>query len=137
MTRVILDTNVLMSGIFWSGPPAKILQAWHDKKISLVLSPEILEEYRRVGSILSQKYPVINVEPIIDLIVIHSEMCSANKLNKQISNDPDDDKFIALCLSSDCRIIVSGDRDLLEISGYESISVMKPAQFVEQYLPNN
>ena len=84
----------LMSGIFWSGPPAKILQAWHDKKISLVLSPEILEEYKRVGSILSQKYPVINIEPIIDLIVIHSEMCSANKLNKQISNDPDDDKFI-------------------------------------------
>jgi putative PIN family toxin of toxin-antitoxin system len=50
--RIILDTNVFVSGVFWSGPPNKILEAWVSRKISLVLSLEILEEYQtnRPGS---------------------------------------------------------------------------------------
>lgn len=47
--RVILDTNVFVSGIFFSGPPHEILEAWRHGRIRLVISPEILEEYRRVG----------------------------------------------------------------------------------------
>ncbi|NOY85319.1 MAG: PIN domain-containing protein [Nitrospirae bacterium] len=50
--RVILDTNVLVSGIFFSGPPYQILSAWRDGKIAFVISPEILEEYERVGEAL-------------------------------------------------------------------------------------
>lgn len=61
MTRIVLDTNVLMSGIFWSGPPAKILSAWHEKRLQLVISPDILNEYIRVGDILSKKYTDINI----------------------------------------------------------------------------
>jgi predicted nucleic acid-binding protein len=35
MIRLVLDTNVFVSGIFWSGPPYKILQAWQKSEISL------------------------------------------------------------------------------------------------------
>lgn len=42
--RVIIDTNVLISGIFLGGPPAKILEAWRGGELKLVVSPEILEE---------------------------------------------------------------------------------------------
>ena len=42
--RVILDTNVFVSGVFFRGPPYQILTAWRDGKIQLVVSPEILEE---------------------------------------------------------------------------------------------
>ena len=48
--------------------------------------------------------------------------------------DPDDDKFIACAMSATCNIIVSGDVDLLEISGYKGIEVLKPADFVKQKL---
>ena len=51
MIRAIIDTNVLMSGIFWSGSPAKILDAWQQKKLKMVISPDILDEYTRVGHI--------------------------------------------------------------------------------------
>jgi putative PIN family toxin of toxin-antitoxin system len=54
MIRIVLDTNVLMSGIFWSGFPAKILEAWQEKKLKMIISPEILDEYIRVGKILSE-----------------------------------------------------------------------------------
>lgn len=53
--RVIMDTNVLVSGIFFSGPPFQILNAWQQQKLQLVLSPEILAEYQRVAIILGEK----------------------------------------------------------------------------------
>ena len=65
--RVILDTNVFVSGVFYSGPPYQILTAWRDGKIQLVVSPEILEEYQRVGEILSEQFSEVDLSPIIDL----------------------------------------------------------------------
>ena len=46
--RIVLDTNVLMSGAFFSGPPSKILGAWADCRFDLLATVEILGEYRRV-----------------------------------------------------------------------------------------
>jgi len=71
--RVILDTNVLMSGVFFSGPPYEILNAWRNERIALVLSVDILDEYRRVGERLVAKYPGVEVAPILALIAVHSE----------------------------------------------------------------
>jgi putative PIN family toxin of toxin-antitoxin system len=47
--KFILDTNVFISGIFFCGPPSKILKAWADQKFQLVLSQQILDEYQRVS----------------------------------------------------------------------------------------
>ena len=64
--RVILDKNVFASGVFFSGPPYRILEAWRDGKLQLVVSQEILEEYRRVGERLAKQFPGVNLQPIID-----------------------------------------------------------------------
>jgi predicted nucleic acid-binding protein len=50
----VLDTNVLISSIFFGGPPFQILKAWRDGRVQLALSPEILEEYYRVSSLLEE-----------------------------------------------------------------------------------
>ena len=52
--RIILDTNVLVSGIFFSGPPFRILKAWRDHRLQLVVSTDILNEYQRVATILGE-----------------------------------------------------------------------------------
>jgi putative PIN family toxin of toxin-antitoxin system len=52
--RVILDTNVFVSGVFFSGRPFRILEAWRDRKLQLIASQEILEEYQRVGETLAE-----------------------------------------------------------------------------------
>lgn len=46
--KVILDTNVFISGIFFHGAPYDILDAWRHNRVHLVVSPDILNEYRRV-----------------------------------------------------------------------------------------
>jgi putative PIN family toxin of toxin-antitoxin system len=53
--KIILDTNVFISGIFFSGPPAQLLKAWKDRRFQIVLSKEILNEYQRVVEELSKK----------------------------------------------------------------------------------
>jgi putative PIN family toxin of toxin-antitoxin system len=132
--RVIIDTNVLISGIFFGGPPAKILKAWHGGKLQLVVSPEILEEYFEVYERISARYPDIDIAPILVLIARNSQVVEAPPLADQVSRDADDDKFIACAIASDTRIIISGDNDLLTVSGYESIQVVTPRNFVDRHI---
>ena len=132
--RVILDTNVLVSGIFFSGPPFKILNAWKNNKIQLVLSAEILEEYRRIGKRLAEKYSGVEISPILALVAVHGEFVAAPPLSEQVCEDPTDDMFFACALASGCRIIVSGDKHLHRANGYGGVDVFRARAFVDKYL---
>lgn len=134
MIRLVLDTNVFMSGIFWSGAPEKILDAWHANKVKLIVSPDILDEYVKVADRLSKKYPGVDVSPFIDLVTVYGELVSPVKLKEPVSRDPDDDKFIATALAAKCKLIVSGDDDLLTVTGCFGIDIIKPGDFVRRYL---
>jgi len=133
--KVVLDTNVLVSGIFFSGPPAEILRAWSQSKFKLVLSPEILDEYTRVSAELADKFPDIDFRGILDLVVVRSVVCSPAALPQLICEDPHDDKFFAAAIDTRTKIIISGDKHLLKVSGYGGVSVLTPRQFVVRYLP--
>ncbi len=135
--KVILDTNVIMSGIFWSGPPAKILDAWQNKKIDLILSVDILDEYIRVSKVLYKKYPKVKVNDIIDLLITNSHIYNVPSLTQSISRDKDDDKFIACAIASGTKIIISGDDDLLVINGFNDILVIKPREFIDKYITHH
>ncbi len=132
--NIVLDTNVFVSGVFFPGPPSRILNAWRDKTIQIVLSREILKEYRRVGAELSAQYPPIDIQPIIELIVHKALIIAATPLPEQVCKDADDDKFIACALTAKSHIIVSGDKHLLKVSGFQGIQVLKPREFVDRYL---
>jgi putative PIN family toxin of toxin-antitoxin system len=132
--KVILDTNVFVSGVFFAGPPYRILEAWRDGKLQLIISPEILEEYQRVAEALSEQFPAVNLRPMLDLLTVKAELFSAQSLPQPVSDDPDDDKFLACAIASKCSVIVSGDKHLLKVSGYQGIRVVKPLDFVDEYL---
>ncbi len=70
--KIILDTNVFVSGVFFSGPPYEILRGWRDGKFQLVVSQEILEEYHRVGDTLGKQFSKVNLEPIFELLTIEA-----------------------------------------------------------------
>lgn len=134
--KIILDTNVFISGIFFGGPPGKILQVWRDGRFTLVLSPDILEEYQRVAEALNRKYPPVDLTELLELIVVEADMIQPEALKEPVSADPDDDMFIACALTSGARLIVSGDKHLLDVDGYGGIEILKPKAFVDRYLFN-
>jgi len=132
--RVILDTNVFVSGVFFTGPPSRILDAWNKGNLQLVISQEILEEYQRVGEVLSGPFPGVRLEPILGLLTIGAELLSVEHLPEPVCQGPDDDKFLACALAGECNVIVSGDKHLLKVSGFQGIHVAKPRIFVDEYL---
>ena len=132
--KIIVDTNVFISGVFFSGPPYQILKAWCEDKVQLVISEEILEEYYRVGDTLAEQFPGIDLGPIFELLTIKAELTSAPGLPEPVCDDPDDDKFVACALASKTKLIISGDKHLLRVSGYHGLEVVRPRMFVDNYL---
>lgn len=132
--KIVLDTNVFVSSVFFGGPPHKILEAWRDGKIQLLLSPAILEEYQRVIRELAVRFPEIKVEALIDFIVVHSEIILPPSLPSVIQADPSDDKFLECAVAGEATCIVTGDKHLLKLPTFRRIPILKPRQFVEDYL---
>lgn len=134
--RVVLDTNVVVSAVFFGGTPGRVLAAWSAGRFVLILSPAILDEYRRVGHELGLRHPDVNAafEPVLALIAMNATIVDAPALVAPVSADPDDDKFLAAAAAAQAPVIVSGDRDLLEVSGWCGIEVLSPRQFLDQHL---
>lgn len=132
--RVVLDTNVLISGIFWGGLPARLLRAWQDGEFEIVLSPAILDEYRRVGREIGRRFPSIDLDPILDALAIGAHVVPDFDLPQQVCSDPDDDKFIAAAIAGRAGFLVSGDRALLQVVKYGGVQIVTPAVLVRTQL---
>lgn len=132
--KIVLDTNVFISGIFFGGHPSQILKFWKESRIKIILTESILEKYKRVGRELSAKYPSINIEPIIELFTIYAEFVETKDISVNACEDPDDNKFIECAIASHSKLIVSGDKHLLKMSGYKNIEVLKPRDFIDNLL---
>ena len=132
--RIVLNTNVFVSGVFFSGPPYQILKAWRNGKVQLVISQEILEEYQRVGETLAYQFPGVDLGPILELVTVKAELTQAPRLPEPVCDDPDDDKFLACALASNSEVIISGDKHLLKVSGYCGINILRPRKFLDDFL---
>ena len=132
--RVVLDTNVFVSAVFFSGPPHHILRAWRDGRIELVVSPEILDEYERVGEILADQFPEVDLGPFIDLVATQALMVVSDPLAEQVCEDPDDDKFLECAIAAEAPLIVTGDKQLVKVLGYRGIEIMNPRKFPDDWV---
>jgi len=127
--RVLLDTNVLVSGIFFGGRPRDILDAWAEGRFELVLSPEIYHEYLRVCERLAEKRPGLNYQAILARLVGGATLLPDPEGESPITADPDDDTFMRCALQAEA-IVVSGDSDLLHASGWKGVEVLTPTAFL-------
>ena len=134
--RIVVDTNVLISGIFFGGFPGKILRASVEGRIRACASMEILNEYQEIiREMVRRKQGNIDVSILNPLIRSMEIIEPASKI--EICRDPDDDKFINCARDAQAMYIVSGDKDLLVIQQFENISIVTAKEFCERYLKND
>ncbi len=131
MKLIVLDTNVLISGIFWKGAPFEVLKAWQQKRFRLVISPPILNEYRRVLEEMTKKRQVPALKSVLEVIELHSEMVEPVSFARPVCSDPDDDKFLEAAISAGAPYVVSGDAALLRVKSYHQVEVVTPAKFIK------
>ena len=128
--RIVLDTNVLISGIFWSGTPSKILDLWVNDKFQLLTTQPILEEYNNTLNRISKGKKDNLVNAWMLFIVENSVVVNIKKKFK-LSADPDDDKFIDCAVSGNADFIVSGDAHLLDLKSVLNVKIIKPNIFFD------
>lgn len=126
---VIFDTNVLLSGIFFGGVPGRLLTAWQESRMQLVLSPDILAEDYEAAAVLSTRYPAITgLDAILALVTQTATVVDAPALSYGVSADPEDDKFLACAIAARVPTIVSGDKHLLRLNGWAGLVIVTPRE---------
>lgn len=132
--RVVLDTNVLLSGIAYpASVPGKIMSAWRHGSIEVLLSVYILEELRRVLPRLVQRHGLTSaeIEDLVDALSLQAEVIEplpvADPELRDIDDQPVLGTLLAALISSDVDYLITGDKDLLVLA--ERYPIVTPANF--------
>lgn len=128
--RVVLDTNVVVSGILWSGVPREILRLWNTGRFEILASSNIFAEYQEVLARLSARYKIEAAGDILDAMLIGAQFLEPIHIRTPFCEDPDDIMFLELAIAGQADYLVSGDKHLLKVAQYPGGIVLKPAQFV-------
>jgi putative PIN family toxin of toxin-antitoxin system len=130
--RVVLDTNVLLSGLLWHGPPHTLIERVREGTLFLVSSPALLAE---LGEVIARpQFAAIvarsNTSPEHSLAELRAlaEVIEPAPLATPVCRDPDDDAVLALAIAARADLIVSGDRDLLDLQRFQDIAILTPAE---------
>ena len=139
--RLVLDTNVLVSGLLYpGGPPSRLVKAWRAGAFDLVISDFVIDELTRIWAHLASR---LNASPndladFIDTIGVRAELLRIDAaMLAQASTaglrDPDDLPVLALLIGSGADYLVTGDKDLLALAG--AYPILAPADFVDRFVP--
>jgi len=141
MLRVVLDTNVFISGLLSrSGASAQALDAWRERRYLLVTSIGIIAEIQAVLNYphIRAKYAIPD-EDINQLVAILNKdallVPGEANIAGTIPSDPEDEKFLACAMESQADLIVSGDHHLLELGVYHEIPIITVRQFLDLIPP--
>jgi uncharacterized protein len=131
--KVVLDTNILASGIFWGGAPLKILTLWKQEKIQVLASEAILDEYLKTIKRISQKLDRTDLHRAWALTLPSRVKLVAIKKSFRLCRDPKDDMFIDCAIAGKARIIVSGDKDLLTLEQIMNVRIVGAQRFLREF----
>ncbi len=136
MTRVVADTNILISAILFRGLPGSFLDSAIDDAFLLVTSPTLLDELE--GKFLAKfKLSSAQADSHRHMLEELCDIVSTIPSLAVIHADPDDDRVLECAIASRADYIISGDRHLLNLSSYEGIPILTVRQFMDRLLPTS
>ena len=129
----VIDTNVVISGLLWHGPPNQLLKWARDGIIRVFACEETIAELKRVIEYkrLTKRLSIIGSNPdevfayFMNLAVF---VPSPKFIPAKIIEDPFDNLFLALASENKAHLIISGDNHLLDLKEYNHIQIVTPAE---------
>lgn len=128
--KIVLDTNVFISGVFWSGSPHKVLMLWAENKINLLITKKILTEYLRI---LRKIDHTGDIAKKWGAFILENSLIIEDKELVRICRDPEDNKFLNCAIIGGANYLVSGDDDLLSLKIIGSTEIINSTQFLKRY----
>lgn len=134
--RAVIDTNVLLAGLLWRGPPYALLEQVRSGELTFISSPELLAELAEV--LARPKFDAIvkrsnsSREQMLLQVRMLAEVIDPPPLIKPVCRDPDDDAVLVLAVAAQADLIVSGDEDLLSLQRFEGVPILSPAMALQR-----
>jgi putative PIN family toxin of toxin-antitoxin system len=135
--RAVVDANVLASALIRpQGPPGQIIaRLLEDEDFTLVISDSIFAELRRCLSYPRVRKYITATDEELDLWVtalgLVADIVEGKVVVSAVSDDPDDNKYLAAALEGRAEFVVSGDAHLLDLHEYEGIRILTPRAFLD------
>ncbi len=133
---VVIDTNVLISGLLWRGTPFHLLQWSEEKNLIIYTSLDILAEiYRVLHYPKSQQYidnQRVSADELFAQVVGLCTIIQVDKTVEDVCSDSDDEKFLSCALSANVEVLISGDKHLLELEQYQFIRIITAQKFYKE-----
>lgn len=125
--RVVADTNTVVSALLWGGPPAAVLVAAREGRITLCSSPALIAELEdvlarakfavRIAQVGSTTAALLAGYRALVTLVRPAALAPT-------ARDPDDDHVLACALGAQAELIVTRDRDLLDLDTFQEIRIL-------------
>ncbi len=129
--RIVADTNVIISGALWDGAPCDTLLLAMHGDIELFTSQIILAEARKILSDPKERFHFSRqeIDDVINCVLTFAQIIEPTEIVR-ICRDPKDDHVIACALASKADYVITYDNDLLVLTEYNRIKIVKPEEFL-------
>lgn len=133
MIRVVLDTNTLISALLFSGTASRLVPLWQCRRITVLVSKEILQEYLRVLAYPKFQLGDHEIRALVEEELLpFAETIRVRRRLAVVRRDPEDDKFLECAVAGRAEYLVTGDRDLRELGSYRGITILTVGEFLER-----
>jgi uncharacterized protein len=131
LTPLVIDTGVLVAGLYWRNEAHQCLRAWEMGLFHLAVSDAVFDEYQRVAwRVKEQERLTGDPEPFLRLIRERALWVVPEPLGKRVCRDPKDDKFIEAALAARARVVLARDADLTDLAKPFGVEILTPRQFL-------
>ena len=132
MVKVVADTNIYISALFWRGNPYKFIHLCFEGKARLVISRQIIDELERI--LLTDKKFVLPREEVAlytEIILRNAELVSPVITLNVVIKDPADDRILECAVEGEVDYLVSGNKHLLDVKEFRGIKIVTARQILE------
>jgi len=134
--RTVADTNTVVSGLLWHGPPRQVLDHARIGEIELFTTMVLLAELEDVlqREKFAQRLMLVGVKPK-DLVVGYAALAKiveSAQISPVIADDSDDDAVLACAIAAHAEVIVSGDSHLLALKEYHGIHILTATELLSR-----
>lgn len=132
--RVVIDTNVLISAIFWTGKPKQLLNQVRLGRLTFLTSEILLAELRAILTREDKPFR-LSAEEAEQVVAAMRDLAEIVQPQQRLSicQDEDDNRVLECAVAGRAEWIITGDRHLLDLKSFRGISIVTVADFLSQY----
>lgn len=136
--RVVLDTNVWVSGWLWGGVPGQLIIMADNQQIAIYASEALLIELETTLERGKLQKKIQSLGSTVEILISRTrqlvKLCPPTSVDVPQLRDQDDAIILATAVAANAEVIVTGDQDLLTLNEYEGILIMTVTEFLDRYL---